>query len=50
MAKASSKKSIEILLTEVTIANAPRQKKWRKSRNLITVDLLWPRSSIAKKT
>jgi hypothetical protein len=50
MAKESKKKQIEILLKSATITKAPRQKKWRKSRNLITVDLIWPRSSIAKKT
>jgi hypothetical protein len=50
MAKASKKRSIEILLKSATIAKAKSQRKWRKSRNLITVDLLWPRNSIARKT
>lgn len=50
MAKVSKKRSIEILLKSACIAKAQRQRKWKKSRNLITVNLLWPRNSIAKKT
>lgn len=50
MKKKSVKQSVEILLKRASIKGARRQKKWLRSRNLITVDLLWPRNSIAKKT
>jgi hypothetical protein len=50
MKKKLVKTSVEVLLKSASIKKARRQKIWSKSRNLITVDMLWPRSSIAKKT
>ena len=45
-----TKQSIEFLLCRADINGAWFQKILLKSRNQITVDLIWPRSGIAKKT
>ena len=44
------KQTVEFLLSRVDISGAGFQKILLKSRNLITVDLIWPRSAIARKT
>ena len=45
-----AKQPVEILLVRADIAGAGFQKILLKSRNQITVDLIWPRSGIAKRT
>ncbi len=49
-AKSEKKKTIEVLLVAANITGAGFQKILAKSRNLLTVDLIWPRASIARKT
>ncbi len=49
MAK-KEKTALEILLYSAKLTDAGLQKILRKSRNLLTVDLIWPRSTIAKRT
>ena len=49
MAAKSTKKLVEILLVEAELKGVP-EKTLLKSRNLGTVDLIWPRAGIAKKT
>lgn len=48
MAK-SSKSNVEILLVRVELTGVP-EKKLLKSRNLGAVDMIWPRTGIAKKS
>ncbi len=49
MAK-TTKTNVEVLLHSAKLTDAGLQKILRKSRNLLTVDLIWPRSAIAKRT
>ena len=49
MAK-KEKSSIEILLTSVSVSGLRLSPKILKTSRLVTADLIWPRSSIAKKT
>ncbi len=49
MAK-SEKTAVEVLLYSAKLTDAGLQKILRKSRNLLTIDLIWPRSTIAKRT
>jgi hypothetical protein len=50
MAAKSTKRTIEVLLVRAHIGGAGFQRILRKSRNLLTVDLIWPRASIARQT
>jgi len=43
------KKDVEILLVDAKIASRP-ESKLLKSRNLVCVDMIWPRKSIARKS
>lgn len=45
-----TKRSVEFLLVRADIKGAGLQKILLKSRNQITVDLVWPRSGIARKS
>lgn len=47
--KKSSKLAVEILLVEAKISGVP-EKRLLRSRNLGQVDLIWPRTGIAKKS
>ncbi len=49
MAK-NEKRAFEILLSAAKLTDARLQKILLKSRNLLAVDLIWPRSAIAKRT
>lgn len=46
---AKEKKNVEVLLVSCTLNGVP-EKGLLKSRNLGTVDLVWPRTGVAKKT
>ncbi len=48
--KTEKKRTIEVLLVAANINGAGFQKILAKSRNLLTVDLVWPRASIARKS
>ena len=49
MAKSESKKSVEILLVSAEMTGVP-EKGLPISRNLVTVDLIWPKSGTARKS
>lgn len=46
----NTKTSVDVLLRSADIKGAGFERLLRHSRNLLTVDLLWPRVGIAKKT
>ena len=48
--KATDKHSYEILLVQADVKETGLRRLLSKSRNLLTVDLLWPRTSVARKT
>lgn len=50
MATKKEKKTIEVLLVSANIEGIKLQPKLKTTTRLITVDLIWPRSSIARKT
>jgi hypothetical protein len=50
MATKKEKKNIEVLLVSANIEGIKLQPKLKTTTRLITVDLIWPRSSIARKT
>lgn len=49
MSARSAKTSVEILLVRASLTALP-ERRLLKSRNLVTVDLIWPRTGIAKKS
>ncbi len=49
MATKSSKRSLEFQLAKAVLTGIP-EKRLLKSRNLLQVDLIWPRTGVAKKS